>query len=310
MNVTDQLINIALLGTATRELIATDLPEELQDSLRDIQEKAEDAETAFYQLSALGFAFRRAGLKAYLLKDPVSVSEAPEESKACFSREVGELLTSLHSNRNSYLLLYAYRKAIAFDKLLPPVYLPALLQRAFDRNNPKRHEEQRWLSELSGRRGRWLLSEMGLPAWGEPGNESWETASHEERKRMLCRLRQEQPEQGLALLQTELKNESAAHREELIRCLRIGLTKADEAFLQELLLKDRSGSVKETARRLLCSLPDSELVKTYQELLRGKLHFNFLSGWSYDKIEYTPEMKKLGFEEVSANKDEKDDRFL
>ena len=127
---------------------------------------------------------------------------------------------------------------------------------------------------------------------------------------MLCRLRQEQPEQGLALLQTELKNESAAHREELIRCLRIGLTKADEAFLQELLLKDRSGSVKETARRLLCSLPDSELVKTYQELLRGKLHFNFLSGWSYDKIEYTPEMKKLGFEEVSANKDEKDDRFL
>ncbi|WP_279141785.1 DUF5691 domain-containing protein [Bacteroides acidifaciens] len=310
MNVTDQLINIALLGTATRELIATDLPEELQDSLRDIQEKAEDAETAFYQLSALGFAFRRAGLKAYLLKDPVSVSEAPEESKACFSREVGELLTSLHSNRNSYLLLYAYRKAIAFDKLLPPVYLPALLQRAFDRNNPKRHEEQRWLSELSGRRGRWLLSEMGLPVWGEPGNESWETASHEERKRMLCRLRQEQPEQGLALLQTELKNESAAHREELIRCLRIGLTKADEAFLQELLLKDRSGSVKETARRLLCSLPDSELVKTYQELLRGKLHFNFLSGWSYDKIEYTPEMKKLGFEEVSANKDEKDDRFL
>ena len=98
MNVIDQLINIALLGTATRELIATDLPEELQD-----------AETAFYQLSALGFAFRRAGLKAYLLKDPVSVSEAPEESKACFSREVGELLTSLHSNRNSYLLLYAYR---------------------------------------------------------------------------------------------------------------------------------------------------------------------------------------------------------
>lgn len=94
MNVTDQLINIALLGTAIRELIATDLPEELQDSLRDIQEKAEDAETAFYQLSALGFAFRRAGLKAYLLKDPVSVSEAPEESKACFSREVGELLTS------------------------------------------------------------------------------------------------------------------------------------------------------------------------------------------------------------------------
>ena len=310
MSLTDQLINIALLGTATRELTATDFPEELQDSLRDIQEKAEDTEAAFYQLSALGFAFRRAGLEAYSLKEPVSVAEAPEEDRAYFSREVGDLLTSLHTNRNSYLLLYAYRKATAYDKLLPPVYLQTLLRRAFDRNNPKRHEEQRWLSELAGRRGRWLLSLMALPAWGESGNESWETASHEERKRMLCRLRQEHPEQGLVLLQTELKNESAAHREELIQCLRIGLNKTDEAFLQEIVSTDRSSNVKETARQLLCSLPDSELVKTYQDLLRGKLRFNFLLGWSYDKIEYTPEIKKLGLEEVSSNKNEKDDRFL
>ena len=118
------------------------------------------------------------------------------------------------------------------------------------------------------------------------------------------------PKQGLALLQTELKNESAAHRDELIQCLRWGLSKSDEAFLQEIVATDRSSNVKETARRLLCSLPDSELVKIYEELLRGKLHLNFLLGWSYDKIEFTPEMKKLGLEEVSSNKNEKDDRFL
>lgn len=34
-------------------------------------------------------------------------------------------------------------------------------------------------------------------------------------KRMLTNLRKNSPEQGLALLQTELKNESAAHRDEL-----------------------------------------------------------------------------------------------
>lgn len=77
------------------------------------------------------------------------------------------------------------------------------------------------------------------------------------------------PKQGLALLQTELKNESAAHRDELIQCLRWGLSKSDEAFLQEIVATDRSSNVKETARRLLCSLPDSELVKIYEELLRG-----------------------------------------
>lgn len=44
MNLTDHIINVALLGTATRELITTDFPEELQETLRDIQAKAEDAE--------------------------------------------------------------------------------------------------------------------------------------------------------------------------------------------------------------------------------------------------------------------------
>ena len=55
-----------------------------------------------------------------------------------------------------------------------------------------------------------FFRQMGFPVWGESGNETWETASHEERKRMLTNLRKNSPEQGLALLQTELKNESAA----------------------------------------------------------------------------------------------------
>ena len=310
MNLTDHIINVALLGTATRELITTDFPEELQETLRDIQAKAEDAEALFYQQSALGFAFARAGVEAQSIAGVTNVTEAPEEDKPYFLREVGELLTSLYLNKNQYLLLYAYRRAADKGKLIPPAYLQTLLRRAFDRNNPYRYEEQHWLSLLAGQRGRWLLPQMGFPVWGESGNETWETASHEERKRMLTNLRKNSPEQGLALLQTELKNESAAHRDELIQCLRWGLSKSDEAFLQEIVATDRSSNVKETARRLLCSLPDSELVKIYEELLRGKLHFNFLLGWSYDKIEFAPEMKKLGLEEVSSNKNEKDDRFL
>ena len=35
-----------------------------------------------------------------------------------------------------------------------------------------------------------------------------------------------------------------------------------------------------------------------------------LLGWSYDKVTFTPEMKKLGLEEVSSNKKEKDEEFL
>lgn len=310
MNITEPIINAALLGTATKEFTPSGFPEALEENFHLLQEKAEDAEAAFYQIAALTFAYQRAGTEPQSAEETTAISEAPEDSLPYFDRTVGEMFVQMVNERNRYLLLYAYRKAVQCNKLIPPFYLRPLISRAYDRNNPDKHEEQSLLSLLAGKRGRWLLPHMELPDWGDTGNETWETASHEERKRMLQRLRKENPEQGLALLQTELKNESAAHRDELIQCLRIKLSKKDEPFLQEIITTDRSSNVKETARRLLCSLPDSELVKTYSEMLRGKLRYKMLLGWSYEKIAFTPELKKLGLEEVSPNKMEKDDEFL
>ena len=310
MNVTEPIINAALLGTAAKEFIPNGLPETLEENFRLLQEKSEDAEDAFYQFSALTFAYSRAGMEPLPTGKAITMNEAPDDSLPYFDRNIGDLLIQMVNEQNRHLLLYAYRKAARCNKLIPPFYLRTLISHAYDRNNPDKHEEQALLSSLTGNRGRWLLTHMELPDWGDTGNETWETASHEERKRMLQRLRKENPGQGLALLQTELKNESAAHRDELIQCLRTNLSKADENFLQEIATTDRSSNVKETARRLLCSLPDSELVKTYCDLLRGKLHYKMLLGWSYDKITFTPEMKKLGLEEVSSNKKEKDEEFL
>lgn len=310
MNVTEPIINAALLGTATKEFTPVSFPPSLEETFSRIQEKADDAEAAFYQMAALTFAYQRAGMEVSSDESAVATEEAPEEEKPYFDREAGELFNLLNINRNRYLLLYAYRKAPECNKVIPPLYLQNLISHAFDRNNPDRRQEQELLSQLAGKRGRWLLPHMGLKDWGDSGNETWETASHEERKRMLCSLRETQPEQGLALLQTELKNESAAHRDELIQCLHINLSKADEAFLQGIAGTDRSINVKQTASNLLFRIPDSELVKAYCDLLRGKLHYKMLLGWSYDKLTYTPEMKKLGLEEVSSNKKEKDEEFL
>ena len=310
MNTSDPIINTALLGTAAKDFPVADFPEELQASFRELKEKAEDAEASFYQMAALGFAYFRAGSEPQPLKEFTGIQEAEPDDTAYFSHEAGSLLLSLIANRNRYLLLYAYRRAEQCGKLIHPNYLPALLSDAFDRNNPHRAEVQLVLSRLTGHRGRWLLPLMGLPVWGMEDAIVWETATHEERKRLLFATRRENPDAGLALLQTELKNESAAHREELIRCLREQLNTKDEAFLQEVVATDRSSNVKDTARDLLCSLPGSAQVRFYWELLKGKLHHNLLLGWSYDKLEFTPEMKQMGLAEVSSVKNEKDDRFL
>ena len=301
MNVTEPIIHAALLGTANRELPLNGFPETLEKAFCHIQQEAEDTETAFYRMSALAFAYHRAGTEPLHTEGSASISEAPEEVLPYFNNEAGELLTYLIQQNNWYLLLYAYRKAVGCNRLIPPSCLYPLIRHAYERNNPKKEEEQR---------GRWLLNYMELPGWGGDEEEPWETASHAERKRMLCNLRKSNPPQGLALLQTELKNDTAAHRNELIQCLSINLNKDDEPFLQEIMQTDRNGTVKETARLLLCSLPDSVLVQTYCEWLRGHLHKKLLTGWSYDALPFTPEMKQMGLEEVSPNKKEKDEAYL
>ena len=302
MNVTEPIIHAALLGTANRELPLNGFPETLEKAFCHIQQEAEDTETAFYRMSALAFAYHRAGTEPLHTEGSASISEAPEEVLPYFNNEAGELLKSLSQQNNWYLLLYAYRKAVGCNRLIPPSCLYPLIRHAYERNNPKKEEEQALLAVLTGRRGRWLLNYMELPDWGGDEEEPWETASHAERKRMLCNLRRSNPTQGLALLQTELKNETAAHRNELIQCLSINLSKDDEPFLQEIMRSDRSGTVKETARQLLSRLPDSALVETYCEWLRGHLNQRVLLGWSYDPLPFTPEMKQMGLEEARRKK--------
>ena len=243
---TEPIIHAALLGTANRELPLNGFPEILEKTFRHIQQEAEDAETALYRMSALAFAYHCADSEPLHTEGVTCIAEAPEEVLPYFNSEVGELLAYLNQQRNRYLLLYAYRKAAGHNRLIPPSYLCPLIRQAYERNNPNKEEEQTLLAVLTGRRGRWLLNYMGVSDWGGDEEEPWETASHAERKQMLSNLRKSNPLQGLALLQTELKNETAAHRNELIQCLNINLSKDDEPFLQNIMQTDRSSTVKET----------------------------------------------------------------
>ncbi|MDE5711315.1 MAG: hypothetical protein K2I27_09410, partial [Bacteroides sp.] len=129
-------------------------------------------------------------------------------------------------------------------------------------------------------------------------------------KDMLARYRRQEPAAALELLRKDWKSEPANHRNELLECLRTNIGKSDEPFIQEVMKADRSTVVKETARKLLCMIPDSAMVTRCCELLRGHIRHNLLTGWSYKEIEYTEEMKSLGLSEVSSNKKESDSEFI
>lgn len=308
MNVTEPIIQAALLGTANREFAPEAFPESLQTLVDRIREKAEDTESFLYMTAASVFAYRRAGWEPAGAEGIVPVGTAPEEELPYFGKDQSQLFSRLHGTR--YMLAYAYRLVQGAGKIISPEYLQPLIRRAYDRNNPLRFEERRLLKGLAGNRGLWLTRQMGL-AGEECGNtDSWDTATHGERKEMLARFRQQNPTEALELLQKDWKSEPANQRNELLECLRTNISKADEPFIQGVMESDRSSIVKETARKLLYMIPDSAMVTRCCELLRGHIRHNMFTGWSYDEIGYTQEMKAMGLSEVSSNKEESDSEFI
>ena len=308
MNVTEPIIQASLLGTANREFVPGAFPESLQTLVDGIRGKAEDTESFLYMTAASAFAYRRAGWEPAGAEGIVPVETAPEEELPYFDKDRSQLFSRLHSTR--YMLAYAYRLTQGSGKIISPEYLQPLIRRAYDRNNPLRFEERRLLKNLVGNRGLWLIRQMGLAGEECGTTDSWDTATHGERKEMLARFRQQDPAAALELLRKDWKSEPANQRNELLECLRTNISKTDEPFIQEVLESDRSSIVKETARKLLCMIPDSAMVTRCCELLRGHIRHNMLTGWSYDEIGYTPEMKAMGLYEVSSNKKEGDSEFI
>lgn len=310
MSITDNVINVALLGTANRDLTAEDLPEDLGDTLLKIKESATDGEEVFYKTAAVFFAYYRSGLEPIKLKEPIPVSEAEAETMPYAGKKAAAILGMLLGEKYAYMLLYWYKTAAEQGVLVPPEYLPGVLGRAFLPGSQTAKNEKRLLSSLIGNRGRWLLPLMNYPALQEEGNEDWETATHADRKLILSRIRKDDPRRGIELLQGEWKNESAQHRAELLSCLEIGLSKSDEEFLEGIRASDRSSTVKDTAFNLLRKIPDSGIVELYMSTLRQHLRYRRLLGWTVEPIVYSEELKKTGISEVSSNKGESDSDYI
>lgn len=91
MNVTEPIIQAALLGTANREFVPGAFPESLQTLVDGIRGKAEDTESFLYMTAASAFAYRRAGWEPAGAEGIVPVETAPEEELPYFDKGRSQL---------------------------------------------------------------------------------------------------------------------------------------------------------------------------------------------------------------------------
>lgn len=310
MNSTNNIINIALLGTAGKEVMPGDVPTLLQPSVQQIKAGNADTEDVFYKSAAMVFACCRSGIEPLRLEEATFLPESPDEEKKYTGVQTARLLITLLQNRLFHLLRYGYGCIAGTGKLIPPVFLPGLLSHAFEPTNSFAYQEKKLLSSLIGQRGNWYLQLSGKQLLEEEKELPWETSTHAQRKGLLRDIRSRNPGQALELLQSEWKNESAQHRAELLECLEVNLSPDDESFITGIRETDRSSTVKDIGLKLLLKLPGSAIIRSFCSLLKEQLRYRMILGWSVGKITYTDELKKNGILEMSRNKNESDSDYI
>jgi hypothetical protein len=227
----------------------------------------DDPAAAVLAAAALLTAAQRAG------QLPGSLTDLPPPAPADTAAELpagaaAVLATAIHLG-DAGLLVDLLTLASGKGFRAPVPVLPALLSAA------ARSEMLRpAVAAVLGQRGSWLAAQR--PHWrsigeladprapagdDEPAPEGdgtgvWETGTRGQRRGYLERLRQRDPAGARELLRAGWARETGEDREVLVGVLEVGLSLADEAFLESA-LDDRKASVREEARRLLAALPRS-----------------------------------------------------
>jgi hypothetical protein len=268
----DDLVGSALLGTERRRPAGMvgdpgEAPAGLQDA------------------AAVGVVRRRAGIRPGVAGGrPKAAAEDPRAELPAAARERLRMLLADRAGPGGAVgrrgaapnlgellpqwLAAARRRGYA----APPELLPALLDAARARTDLRPEAlafagpRARWLAELNPDWGYVLRTGpegvAGPGPDGPPDLEAaarlWEEGLFAERVALLSRLRLTAPDTAVALLAATWRNERAEDRLMFVDSLRVGLSTADEPFLDQA-LADRSRNVRATAAELLSALPGSAL---------------------------------------------------
>ncbi len=203
---------------------------------------------------------------------------APETQPLCSpaaARMLGQLLASHYrSVLPEFLELLAQT-----NQRIPTELLPALLS-----HGRRARLIQPLTLPVIGARGRWLAHYN--PNWVYATfdfantaqiNRFWRTAERKDRYTLLNLLRHLHPHQARELLQQTWSSETSQERLQFIRLFKQNLSMADEPFLEEVVLPDRSQQIRQKAAELLAHLPQSRLCQRMAERTLPHLQWKWLT---------------------------------
>jgi hypothetical protein len=267
MSIWTDIVTTAVVGTERQALAASAVDAALQAPLAQLD--STDREGALLNAAALTALHERAG------RLPVKHSEtlpeaAPDETLPRCNARVAARLKLLLRGEHSELLPEFLNTLASTGQRVPEEVLPTLLE-----TGKAKEALANLLAPVVGTHGVWLGQQNAEWAYvcGEAQSATvWQVGTLAQRRALLKRLRQTQPQEAIALLQQTWEQDSPKERAEFIELLGNGLSDTDEPFLEKAL--DGQWTVlRKAAVGLLAKLPDSAFVKRMCERAQPLLRF-------------------------------------
>ncbi len=216
---------------------------------------ASDSEGTLLGAAAARLLHRIAGKKPLKDERPLPYPCESDSQPWCSPRAADSLAWILMGKYPKMLpewLLFAAKAGVR----LPEEYLPAILE--IGREQP---ELRSAILPVLGKRGRWLAAQNTdwNYAAGEDDKTIWETGTLDARILLLQRLGAENPAAIRDRVAAIWAEEKAENKAAILETFKIGLSMADEPFL-ETCLDDINPDVQRVAADLLARLPSSRLV--------------------------------------------------
>lgn len=270
------LVKIALLGTENSQ-VEKALAENLAAHGIDT---AQEAPLVIANGSAMVGQLKKAGfpIKGF---DGTLPSPTKGSSSSASTAKTAHHLHLITSGPHKPVLPEFLEKLSLAGKDIPPSALPNLMRL------PDLGQYWQQIEPLLGEQGRWLLALH--PSWSErladPLLFDWQTGNRLERLALTRYWRRTSPAYGLDLIRTTWETESLADKTAFLSTMEMGLSLADEPFLEECLDEKRQ-EIRLMAAQLLAKIPSSRLVGRLGNLvdllleMKGKsLNIKVLTDW-------------------------------
>jgi hypothetical protein len=259
----DRLTSLAMLGLARHASAVDDL---LPDAAVKLPEGSR--EEGLLRCAAAALLARLAGQRSAVAETPAT-ARAADIAERVIADSALRFLARLSAEGPKELIGEWFTCASKSGRVLPPQWIPAVFELLTA-------ELRCEYASVFGARINWLADQdvrWAIEGFGQECDErNWQTGSVGERVAVLKRVRATDPDTGRAWLQGTWATDAPEAREAFLQALKIGLSNADEVFLEQA-LDDKRKSVRLAAANHLSRLSESAFMQRALERLRPAFEF-------------------------------------